>query len=173
MPWTVAHQASLSMGFYRQQYWSGLPFPSPGDLSHPGIEPESPSLASGFFITEIPGKPLCITQDVSFLVCFLTGHSYFRKFKDFKSILHLLTLSFCPIPFVISSHLVKTMIKHSKMSVKNGFPFNLCAGWLWFYNPISRFSACWQGLQNIWLASLWIQLWKQLQRRKLCHKGPL
>ena len=40
-PWTVAHQAPPSMGFYRQKYWSGLPFPSPGDLPDPGIEPRS------------------------------------------------------------------------------------------------------------------------------------
>ena len=43
-PWTVAHQAPLSMGFPRQDYWSGLPFPSPGDLPNPGIEPVSPAL---------------------------------------------------------------------------------------------------------------------------------
>ena len=43
-PWTVAHQAPLSMGFSRQEYWSGLPFPSPGDLPNPGIEPRSPAL---------------------------------------------------------------------------------------------------------------------------------
>ena len=43
-PWTVAHQAPLSMGFSRQEYWSGLPFPSPGDLPDPGIEPRSPAL---------------------------------------------------------------------------------------------------------------------------------
>ena len=43
-PWTVAYQASLSMGFSRQEYWSGLPFPSPGDLPDPGIEPGSPAL---------------------------------------------------------------------------------------------------------------------------------
>ena len=42
-PWTVAHQAPLSMGFPRQEYWSGLPFPSPGDLPDPGIEPECPA----------------------------------------------------------------------------------------------------------------------------------
>ena len=125
-PWTVAHQASLSMGFSRQQYWNGLPFPSPGDLSHPGIQPKSPSLARGFFTTEPPGKPHCATQDVSFLVCFL--NFYFRTFKDFKSILHLLTFSFCPSLCVISSHLVKTMIKQSKMSVKSGFPLNLGSG---------------------------------------------
>ena len=52
--WTVAHQAPLSMGFSRQEYWSGLPFPPPGDLPHPGIEPESltsPASAGGFFTT--------------------------------------------------------------------------------------------------------------------------
>ena len=43
-PWTVAYQAALSMGFSRQEYWSGLPFPSPGDFSDPGIEPGSPAL---------------------------------------------------------------------------------------------------------------------------------
>ena len=43
-PWTAACQAPLSMGFFRQKYWNGLPFPSPGDLPDPGIEPESPRL---------------------------------------------------------------------------------------------------------------------------------
>ena len=43
-PWTAAHQAPLSMGFSRQEYWRGLPFPSPGDLLNPGIEPWSPAL---------------------------------------------------------------------------------------------------------------------------------
>ena len=43
-PWTVAHQAPPSMGFSKQEYWSGLPFPSPGDLPNPGIEPRSPAL---------------------------------------------------------------------------------------------------------------------------------
>ena len=56
-PWTVAHQAPLSMGFPRQEHWSGLPFPSPGDLPDPGIKPVSLALAGGFFITEPPGKP--------------------------------------------------------------------------------------------------------------------
>ena len=48
-PWTVAHQAPLSMGFSRQEYWSGLQFPSPEDLPDPGIEPVSAALAGGFF----------------------------------------------------------------------------------------------------------------------------
>ena len=59
--WTVVYQAPLSMGFSRQEYWSGLPFPSPGDLPDPGIEPMSltcPALAGGFFTTEPPGRPL-------------------------------------------------------------------------------------------------------------------
>ena len=53
-PWTVARQAPRSMRFSRQEYWSGLPFPSPGDLPDPGVEPESlesPALASRFFTT--------------------------------------------------------------------------------------------------------------------------
>ena len=57
-PWTVAYQASLSMGFFRQEYCKELPFPPPGDLSGPEIDPTSPALAAGFCSTEPPGKPL-------------------------------------------------------------------------------------------------------------------
>ena len=56
-PWTVDHQAPLYMRFPRQEYWSGFPFPLPGDLPHPGIKPASPALADGFFTTEPLGKP--------------------------------------------------------------------------------------------------------------------
>ena len=56
-PWTVAHQAPLSMGCSRQEYWSGLPFPSPGDLPNPGIEPKSPTLQVDSLPYEPPGKP--------------------------------------------------------------------------------------------------------------------
>ena len=58
-PRPVAHQAPL-MECSRQEYWSGLPFPPPGDLPDPGIEPKSPALAGGFFTAELPGKPLFI-----------------------------------------------------------------------------------------------------------------
>ena len=67
-PWTVAHQVLLPMEFSRQEYWSGLPFPTPGDLPNPGIEPTShvsPALAGGFFTTVPPercrraGVPAC------------------------------------------------------------------------------------------------------------------
>ena len=54
----VAHQAPLSTGFSRQEYWSGLPFPSPGDLPDPGIEPRSPALQADALTSEPPGKPL-------------------------------------------------------------------------------------------------------------------
>ena len=57
-PWTVAHQVPLSVGFSSQEYWSGVPFPPPGDLPNPGIEPTSSALAGGFFTTKPPGKPL-------------------------------------------------------------------------------------------------------------------
>ena len=57
-PWTVAHLASLSIGFPRQEYWSGLPFPTLGDLPGPGIKPMSPTLAGKFFTTEPPGSLL-------------------------------------------------------------------------------------------------------------------
>ena len=56
-PWTVSHQAPLSMGFFGQDYWSGLPFPSPGDLPDPGIEPRSPALQAESLQSEPPGKP--------------------------------------------------------------------------------------------------------------------
>ena len=54
--WTVAHQTPLSMEFSKQEYWSGLPFPSPGDLPDPGIEPRSPALQADSLPSEPPGK---------------------------------------------------------------------------------------------------------------------
>ena len=55
------------MEFSKQEYWNGLPFPSPGDLPHPGIEPASPMLAGGFFTTEPPGKPRLCLEDRPFI----------------------------------------------------------------------------------------------------------
>ena len=63
-PWTVACQAPLTMRFPRQVYWSGLPVPSPGNLSDSGIKPMSPALAGRFFITKLPRNPnICICMD--------------------------------------------------------------------------------------------------------------
>ena len=56
-PWTIACQAPPSMGFSKHEYWSGLPFPSPGDLPNPGIKPRSPALQTGALPSEPPGKP--------------------------------------------------------------------------------------------------------------------
>ena len=66
-PWTITIQVSLFIGFPRQEYWSGLPFPTSGELHEPGIV--SPALAGGFFITEPPGKPSYT-------------YSYFYSFSD-------------------------------------------------------------------------------------------
>ena len=59
-PWTVARQAPLSMGFSRQEYCSGLPYPCPGDLPNPGIEPRSPALQADPLLAELPGKPIYV-----------------------------------------------------------------------------------------------------------------
>ena len=59
--WTIAYQAPPSMGFSRQEYWSRLPFPSPGDLPDPGIEPRCPALQADFLLTEPPGNPIYIS----------------------------------------------------------------------------------------------------------------
>ena len=57
-PRTVDNQAPLSLGFSRQEYWNGLPFPSPEDLPNPGIKPRSPALQADSLPSELPGKPL-------------------------------------------------------------------------------------------------------------------
>ena len=70
--WTVAHQASLSVGFPRQEYWSGLPFPSSGDLPDPGIEPRSPKLQADALLSEPPERhntqQKMINQDIGVLM---------------------------------------------------------------------------------------------------------
>ena len=66
-PWTVAYQAPVSMGFSRQEYWSGLPFPSPGDLPNSGIKPESPTLQADALTSEPPGMPSAYLRLLIFL----------------------------------------------------------------------------------------------------------
>ena len=61
-PWTVAQQSPLSMGFSRQEYWSELPFPSPGDLPNPGIKPRVSCLVYGFYTTAPTGNPTIVTM---------------------------------------------------------------------------------------------------------------
>ena len=70
-PWTVAHQAPPSTGFSRQEYWSGLPFPSPEDLSEPGIEPRSPTLQADTLTSEPPGKLAWVNKFSSFIYIYV------------------------------------------------------------------------------------------------------
>ena len=70
--WTVARQVPLSLGFSRQEYWSGLPFPSPGDLRDPRIEPGSPALQADSLPSEPPGKPKSLALNC---VCFALGQN--------------------------------------------------------------------------------------------------
>ena len=86
--WTVAHQAPLSMGFPRQEYWSGLPFPPPGDLPKPGTEPPSlvsPALAGGFFNTGAPWE----AQYANLLLISGTSHVLFPMHGIFLPISQL------------------------------------------------------------------------------------
>ena len=85
-PWTVTPQAPLSMGFPKKEYWSGLPFPSLGDLVGPGIEPGSPALAGRFFTTESSGKFILGGYTVQIT---LWGHSS-NLSLDFLSLAELL-----------------------------------------------------------------------------------
>ena len=95
-PWTVAHQAPQSMGFSRQEYWSGLPFPS-GDLPDPGIEPRSPTLQAEALTSEPPGKPILFHNILIRKQCWncraivIVGRT---GFFDFEKIIFSLSLKF-------------------------------------------------------------------------------
>ena len=93
IPWAVAPHAPLSMGFPRQEYWDGWPFPSPGDLPDPGVEPASPVLAGGFFSAEPSGKPyLVITLEFKTCILDLLGSTlkfylyHFQQYMNFTMI---------------------------------------------------------------------------------------
>ena len=87
-PWTVAYQSPLSMGSPRQEYWSGLPFPPPGDLPDPRIKFTSPPLTGRFFTTEPPGKP--------------SHWFYLQNIPRIQPLLPTLALGFCSFPFPVS-----------------------------------------------------------------------
>ena len=81
-PWTVAHQAPLSMGFSRQEYWIGLPFPSPGDLPDPGTESGSPALQADSLPSEQPGKTLIRQWSPIFLAPGVSNLEVFPQSRD-------------------------------------------------------------------------------------------
>ena len=102
-PWTVAHQAPLSMEFPRQEYWSGLPFPSPGDLPDPGMEPASlvyPALAGGFFAT---GTALINKQLIVVAALGLRGCEQAFPVSSERG---LLSAALCRLPSVLATLLV-------------------------------------------------------------------
>ena len=96
-PWSVAHQASLSMGFPRQEYWSGLVFPSPGDLPHPGIKPTSPAWQAD----SLPLSHLGIPFIIYYLRTHTHTHTHTHTYLSSLCIIfHLLT--YCLPLFIIS-----------------------------------------------------------------------
>ena len=93
-PWTVACQAPLSMGFSRQEYWNGLPFPSPGDFLDPGIESGSPALQADSLPSEPPGKPMPLKGNHSENLCKEFGpFCAFPSYPPTIPILHALRLN--------------------------------------------------------------------------------
>ena len=89
-PWTVTCQASQSMGLPRQEYWSGLPFPSPGHLPNPGTEPASLALEGIFFTTEPPGKPIFRLKTITdtFQVFANFYHSFLHESRKVNSVMN-------------------------------------------------------------------------------------
>ena len=86
IPWTIAHQLPLSMGFPRQVYKSGLPFPSPGDSLDPGIEPMPPALVGGFFTTEPPRKPQQPSIHMRWYQSFSFGRNFWAHGRNLHSV---------------------------------------------------------------------------------------
>ena len=114
--WTVAHQAPLSMGFSRQEYWSGVPFLSPGDLSDPGIEPRSPALQADTLSSEPQGSLRTVQLQLlqhywlghrlgllcCWMVCLGNEQKSFCRFWDCTQVLHFgLLLTMMATPFLL------------------------------------------------------------------------
>ena len=124
--WTVAHQATLSMGFSRQEYWSGLPFPSPGDLPDPGIKPRSPALQADALTSE----PIRI-------------HKWYEVYTYIYTLLLLFRCS------VVSDSLQPHGLQHAKLPCPSPSPRACSNSCLlsWCCHPtisVIRFSSCFQ-----------------------------
>ena len=107
-PGTVAHQAPLSMGLSRQEYWSGLPFPPPGDLPNPGIKPKSPALQADALPSESPGKPQIPDQRVgvrNFQTFFFKGVPFYipctKSHQSSGSSQHFVLVSFSILALLV------------------------------------------------------------------------
>ena len=128
-PWAVALQAPLSMGFSRQEYWSGLPSPSPGDLPDPGIKPRSPTLWADSLPSEPPGKPnhkpWCFIIKAQSLWLVKTFSTIFLKCLFFglrNPTLSHVSLSLWPFQFHLDVHHLDTSV--SRSSVVDSFLFS-------------------------------------------------
>ena len=145
--WTIAHQAPLSMGLSRQEYWSGLSFPSPGDLPNPGIKPESftsPALAGGFFTTAplIPYHKNLVENELQFLANWILNIYHIKCYN--------------PVQFsrsVVSDFLWPHELQHARPPCPSPTPGvhpNPCPSSLWCHPAISSsvipFSSCPQSL---------------------------
>ena len=94
-PWTMAGQAPLSMELFRQEYWSGLPFSSPVDLSDPGIKPAPPALAGGFLTTAPPGKPVKAKASIFLIpLLLLQRHTHTHPILYLENTFHTLHFVF-------------------------------------------------------------------------------
>ena len=148
-PWTAAHQVPLSMGFSRQEYWSGLPFPPPGDLPHPGIEPMSLvslALAGGFFTTVPQGfhrKPLDPWTDGLWSLCSWSSwtEKLWASYSNLSlwltkalgsSYAHGELLSFLLMLKKICSNYLIDIKEHPKHSINSKFKENLGKNFQYF-----------------------------------------
>ena len=130
-PWTAVHQVPLSVEFSRQEYWRGLPFPPPGNLLNPGIEPKSPTLQAGSLPSEPPRKAIHITL----LNKYIINKSLIHNFIINDYINHSIdSFQHPPAPF------------HSPSLCSNsGFCtscLNCRSGLLWFFPPASSSVTC-------------------------------
>ena len=142
-PWTVAHQAPLSMKFSRQEYWSVLPFPSPGDLLHPVIKPGSPALPADSLPTELQGKPCGFR--------FLKGNESDFHGLDFRSlILHTLF----PLSHLLEHMPIWKGRIHSTLLQSPPVPINLALGSA--YWPIETWESglC---ISSVIISTLWLR----------------
>ena len=143
-PWTVAHRASLCMEFSRQEYWSELPFPFPGNLPKSGIELRSPALQADALPSELPGKPesevtqLCLTL-YDFMDCSLPGSSVHGIFQ--ARILEWVAISFSRESSQprdqtqVSPHCRQTLYRLSYQGNHNiftGSKYTTLWEWIWF-----------------------------------------
>ena len=136
IPRTVACQAPLSMGFSRQEYWSGLPFPSPRDLPNPGIEPRSLTLQADSLLTELWGKPRSgVAGSKDKCTCILARHCQISLLKA--------------VPFY-SSQIVFCHFESWKLVLQ--YSFKLCFS----YNTLSTF-CLFEGHSYIFFCELSIQ----------------